>query len=174
MSMQERPKAVTLKGNPLTLLGPELKAGDPAPNFTVTANDFKPVTLADFKGKTKVLLPLFSVETPVCDAEMKQFNAAAAELPNTQILVLSMDLPFSQKRYCAAAGVDKIKVLSDYKDKSFSQAYGVLIKESQLTSRAVFVIDPQDKITYVEYVSEIGQQPNFDAVLGHLKEAAKA
>lgn len=174
MALQERPNAVMTKGGPRTLLGPALKPGDKAPAFTVTDNDFKPVSLSDFKGKTKILVSIFSVETPVCDTEMKRFNEEAAKLGDVAILILSMDLPFSQKRYCGAAGMDKVKVLSDYKDHSFSTAYGVFIKENRLTSRAVFVVDANDTVTYAQYVPELGQQPDFDALLNSVKQTVKA
>jgi thiol peroxidase len=173
MSLHERPKAVTIKGNPFTLVGHELKVGDKAPDFKVHAADFKAVSLADFKGKTKIFVPLFSVETSVCDAEIRRFNQEAAAMGEVMIAVVSMDLPFSAKRYCGAAGIDKVQVLSDYFDHSFTTGYGTFIKEKRLSSRAIFVVDAHDKVTYVEYVPEVGQQPNFDAVLNHLK-AVKA
>lgn len=166
---QERAKAVTLKGSPFTLVGPELKAGDRAPDFTLADGDLKPVSLSAFKGSTKIILSVPSLDTPVCDAEARRFNKEAAGLPGVRIAVVSVDLPFAQKRFCAAAGIDKLTTLSDYKDRSFGAAYGVLIKELALLARAVFVVGPDDKLAYVEYVKEAADQPAFDKVLAHLK-----
>lgn len=174
MEQQERPKAVTLKGNPLTLVGPAMKAGQPAPDFTLTDGDLKPVPLSSLKGKTKVLLSVPSLDTPVCDAEARRFNKEAAGLGGIKIVVVSVDLPFAQKRFCAAAGLDKVSTLSDYKDRSFGKAYGVFIKELALLSRAVFVLDAGDRVTYVEYVPEVADQPDYARLLAHLKLAVKA
>ncbi|MFA6316316.1 MAG: thiol peroxidase [Elusimicrobiota bacterium] len=169
----ERAKAVTLKGNPFTLVGPELKAGEPAPDFTVVDCDLKPVSLSAFKGGRTVILSAPSLDTPVCDAEARRFNKEASGLSGVNVALVSVDLPFAQKRFCAAAGIDKVTVLSDYKDRSFGAAYGVFIKELALLARAVFVVGADGKLTYVEYVKEVADQPDFDKVLGHLKTAAK-
>ncbi|MBI5883736.1 MAG: thiol peroxidase [Elusimicrobia bacterium] len=169
---QERTKAVTLKGNPFTLVGPELKAGDAAPDFTVSDGDLKPVSLSSFKG-TKVVLSVPSLDTPVCDTEARRFNKEAAALSGVTIALVSVDLPFAQKRFCGAAGIDKVGVLSDYKDRSFGTAYGVLIKELALLSRAVFIIGSDNKLTYVEYVKEVAEEPKYDQVLSHLRQTAK-
>jgi thiol peroxidase len=158
------------------LLGPELIAGRKAPDFRVVRNDMSPATLADFKGKTKVILSVPSVDTPVCDVEVRRFNKEAAALDNVVVLCVSVDLPFAQKRWCGAAGIDKVTTLSDYKELSFAKAYGVFIKETHLLARAVFVIDAEDEMTYVEYVPEITSEPSYEGVLEHLKhhQATKA
>jgi thiol peroxidase len=169
---QERPGAVTMRGNPVTLIGPEIKVGDKAPNFNaIEALGSPPVTLDGLKGKVKVFNVIVSVDTPVCDVQTKRFNAEAAGLPSdVEILTVSMDLPFAQKRYCGAAGIDKVKTASDYKDASFGQAYGVLIKENRLLARAVFVVDKDDKVQYVEYVKEVTHEPNYDGALSAIKK----
>jgi thiol peroxidase len=161
----ERANATTLRGTPFTLIGPELKAGDKAPDFTVLSHDLKPVTLADSAGKVRILSVVPSLDTPVCDTMTKRFNEEAARLPSVAILTISMDLPFAQKRWCGAAGVDKVQTLSDHRDGSFGSAYGTLIKELRLESRAVFVVDQQGTIRHAEYVKEVADQPNYEAAL---------
>jgi thioredoxin-dependent peroxiredoxin len=168
----ERKNAVTLKGNPFTLIGPELKVGDKAPEFFVLAGDLSPVTLASSKGKTRLILSVPSLDTPVCDAETHRFNEEAAKAPGVEVLVISVDLPFAQKRFCATAGIQNLKTLSDHRDVSFGKAFGTLIKELRLLSRAVFVVDANDKIQYVEYVKEVGSHPNYEAALSALKQGA--
>jgi thiol peroxidase len=166
----ERPNATTMRGNPLTLIGPELRVGDKAPAFTARTQDLQPFTLDDTKGKIRLFSAVPSLDTPVCDIETRRFNAEAAKLGDKiEIVTISVDLPFAQKRWCGAAGIDKIKVVSDYFDRSFSQAYGTLIKELRLSGRAVFVVDDKDTIRYVEYVPEIGNQPDYDRALSALK-----
>jgi thiol peroxidase len=174
MATQERPKAAAVNGNPLTLIGPQIKVGDKAPDFTAASAGMEPVSLAAFKGKTKVLLSVPSLDTQVCDLETRRFNEEAAKLPGVRFVVLSVDLPFAQKRFCSTAGIRNVTVLSDYKDHSFGRAYGTLIKENRLLARAVFVADGKDRITYVEYVPDITHHPDYDAVLGHLRETVKA
>lgn len=174
MAEQERKGAVTFKGNPLTLIGPELKKGDKAPNFQLLANDLSPVTLETFKGKTKLISVVPSLDTPVCDQQTKRFNEEASKLPsNVTVLTVSADLPFAQSRWCGAAHADKIKCLSDHRETAFAKAYGVLIKELRLLSRSIFVIGADDKIQYVEYVKEITQHPNYESALGSLRESAR-
>jgi len=168
--MVERKGAVTLRGNPLTAVGPELKAGDKAPDFRLIANDMKPVTLADTAGKVRILCSVPSLDTPVCDMETRKFNEEAGKLSGVEVLTVSMDLPYAQKRWCGAAGVTNVRTLSDYQDRSFGPAYGVLIKESQLDSRAVFVVDKDNTLRHVEYVKEIADQPNYEAALGAAKQ----
>src|SRR5688500_13022753 len=168
----ERKGAVTLRGNPMTLAGAELKAGDKAPNFALTGNDMKPVTLADTTGKVRIIATVPSLDTPVCDTETRRFNEEAAKLPGVEILVVSVDLPMAQKRWCGAAGVDKLRTLSDYRDRNFGDAFGVLIQEILLEARAVFVLDKDDTIRYVEYVKEVGDQPNFEAALEAARKLA--
>lgn len=168
--MKERTGVTSFKGNPVTLLGPELKTGDQAPNFQVVDTDLNPVSLADFKGKTKIICAAPSLDTPVCDTEIRRFNQEAAQLPdNVVVLVISLDLPFAQKRWCGGAGIDRVKTLSDYQARSFGLAYGVLIKELKLLSRSVFVVDADDTIRYLQHVPEITEEPDYAAVL----EAAK-
>jgi len=168
--MQERKGIITFKGNPMTLLGPEIRTGDKAPDFRVVDNGLAPVTLADFRGKVKIISAVPSLDTPVCDAETRRFNEEAAKLPgNAVVLTVSMDLPFAQKRWCAAAGVDRVKTLSDYQDRSFASAYGVLIRELGLLSRSVFVVDGNDVVRYVQHVKEVTNEPDYEAVLGAVK-----
>src|SRR5438128_4791244 len=163
---EERKGAVTMRGNPMTLVGPELKAGQKAPAFTAVGKGLAPVTLDQFKGKVKIIAAIPSIDTPVCDAETRRFNEEAAKLPgDVQILSVSMDLPFAQARWCGAAGVDKVTTLSDYKDRDFGAKYGVLIKELGLLARAVFVVDKNDNVVYSEYVSEVANHPNYEAAL---------
>lgn len=168
--MKERQGVVTFKGEPLTLLGPGLKSGDRAPDFQVVNAALAPVTLADFKGKTKIIAAVPSLDTPVCDTETRRFNEEAAKLGDkVVILTISLDLPFAQKRWCAAAGVERITVLSDYQERSFALAYGVLIKELGLLCRAIFVVDDGDIIRHVEYVEEVTAEPDYVAALDAAK-----
>ncbi|HZT31408.1 MAG TPA: thiol peroxidase [Bryobacteraceae bacterium] len=167
----ERAGATTLRGNPLTLIGPELKPGDAAPDFTLVDNGLKTVTLADTGRNVRIISVVPSLDTPVCDAQTKRFNEEAAKLPNVDILTVSMDLPFAQKRWCGAFGVDKVKMLSDHRDGSFGANYGTLIKELRIESRAIFVLDQENKIRYVEYVKEVADFPNYDAALAAVNTA---
>lgn len=162
--------SVTFKDKPVTLLGNQLKAGDQAPDFKVLANDMSEVTLADSKGSVRLIAAVPSVDTGVCDAEVRRFNEEASKLENVKVLTISVDLPFAQKRWCAAAGIENVQTLSDHRDLSFGKAYGVAIEELRLLARSVFVIDSSDKITYVEYVDEVTSHPNYEAAI----EAAKA
>lgn len=167
---QERAGVITFQGNPLTLIGPELKAGDQAPDFQVVGGDLKPVSLQAFEGKTKLISVVPSLDTPVCDQQTRKFNEEASKLPdNVVVLTISVDLPFAQGRFCSTAGLTKVTTLSDYKDVSFGQAYGALIKELRLLTRAIFVIGADNKISYVEYVKEITNHPNYEAALEALK-----
>lgn len=162
---------VTFKGNPVTLVGPELKVGDAAPNFSVVDNALGQVTLANYDGKVKIVSAVPSLDTPVCDTETRRFNQAAASLPGeVVVLTISADLPFAQKRWCAAAGIDKVVTLSDYRDRSFSLAYGVLIEELKLLSRSIFVIDQKNVIRYIQHVPEVTQEPDYDAVISAAKQ----
>lgn len=167
---QERTGVATIKGNPLTLVGPELKVGDKAPNFTVNKDLMTQVSLADYAGKVKLISVVSSLDTGVCDAQTRRFNEEASKLgDNVIILTVSVDLPFAQSRWCGAAGVDKVITLSDYKSKSFGQAYGVLIKELQLDMRSIFVVDANDTIQYVEYLAEMTNHPNYDSAVAAVK-----
>lgn len=172
-SIQERHGAATFKGDPLTLIGPELKVGSKAPEFQVLAQDLSPVTLSSLKGKTLLISVVPSLDTPVCDAQTRRFNEEAAKLPNAQVLAVSMDLPFAQKRWCGAAGIERVKVVSDHKDASFGKAYGVLIKELRLLSRAIFLVDTTGTVRYVEYVPEVASHPNYEAALAAARPLAK-
>lgn len=167
---QERTGVATFKGNPLTLIGPELQVGDTAPDFTISKNLLEDASLKDFAGKIKLISVVPSLDTGVCDAQTRRFNEAAAGLSeDVVILTVSADLPFAQARWCGAAGVDQVITLSDYKSRSFGQAYGVLIKEFQLDMRSIFVVDQNDKITYVEYLSEMTEHPNYEAAIEAVK-----
>jgi thioredoxin-dependent peroxiredoxin len=170
----ERPGATTLKGNPLTLIGPELKAGDKAPDFNLVDNGLKNVTLADTGNNVRILSVVPSLDTPVCDAQTKRFNEEASKLPGVDILSVSMDLPFAQKRWCGAFGVDNVKMLSDHRDGSFGSHYGTLIKELRIESRAIFVLDRSNTVRHAEYVKEVAEHPNYDAALSAARAAASA
>jgi thiol peroxidase len=168
---RERQGAVTFKGNPLTLIGPELKAGAKAPDFQVLAQDLAPVALGQFKGKTLLISVVPSLDTPVCDAQTRRFNEEAARLAGVEILTVSMDLPFAQKRWCGAAGIDRVQVVSDHRDGSFGRAYGTLLKELRLLTRSIFLVDGGGTIRYVEYVPEVASHPNYDAALAAARQA---
>jgi thiol peroxidase len=169
--MEERTGQITRKGNPLTLLGKALKVGDPAPDFEALDNNLTPVRLSSFKGKTCVISSVPSLDTPVCDMETRRFNQEAGNLgAGVQVLTISMDLPFAQKRWCGAAGVERVITLSDHKDAVFGRAYGVLIKELRLLARAVFVVDAKGILRYSQLVKEQSQEPDYDAVLAAVKD----
>lgn len=171
--MLERPGLVTMRGNPLTLVGPELKVGDHAPDFSLVTNDMELVTLADYHGLALALVSVPSLDTPVCAVETRRFNAEAAKLAQgVRILTISMDLPFAQKRWCGAMGIDKVETLSDHREASFGLNYGVLIKELRLLARAVFVVDRAGQLSYVELVREIADEPYYAGVLDALARAA--
>ncbi|WP_445489685.1 thiol peroxidase [Niallia sp. 03133] len=161
--------SITFKNQPVTLLGQEIKVGDKAPNFSVLANDMSEVTLESSKGNVRLFSVIPSIDTGVCDAQTRRFNEEAAKLDNVQIITVSADLPFAQRRWCAAAGIDRVMTVSDHKDLSFGQAYGVAIEELRLLARAIFVVDSNDTVTYAEYVTEATNHPNYEAAV----EAAK-
>ena len=155
----------------MTLLGPEIRVGGKAPDFRAVDSGLAPVTLSDFKGKIKIISSVPSLDTPTCDIETRRFNLEAAKLPdNVALITVSLDLPFAQKRWCAAAGVDKVKILSDYQDRSFADAYGVLIKELKLLSRSIFVIDADDVVRYIQHVRDMSTEPDYAEVLGAVKK----
>ena len=169
--MQERDGLVTMKGNPITLMGTELQVGDKAPDFVAVDNDLNPVSFDSFRGKVCIVSSVPSLDTPVCDMETRRFNDEAGRLgDDVEILTISMDLPFAQKRWCGAAGVDRVQTFSDHRDAAFGQAYGVLIKGLRLLARAVFVVDKEGTIRYMELVKEIASEPDYDAVMTALKE----
>ena len=164
--MSERTGLVTMKGNPLTLVGKEVKVGDTAPDFEVLNDKLEPVKLSSFKGKVVVLVSVPSVDTPVCDLETKRFNQEAGKLGvDVAILTISMDLPFAQKRWCAAAGVENLQLLSDHRDALFGNSYGVLIKELRLLARTVFIVDRKGTVQYIQYVRETTEEPDYREVL---------
>ena len=164
--MQERTGLVTMKGGPLTLLGPALRVGERAPEFTALGNDLQPVSLSSFRGKRVLISSVPSLDTPVCDLQTRRFNAEAQKLgPDVPILTLSMDLPFAQARWCGAAGAKNVRTLSDHRDASFGTAFGLLIKESRLLARAVLILDREGIVRYVQLVPEIGQEPDYDDAL---------
>jgi thiol peroxidase len=160
--------SVTFKGNPVTLAGSEVRAGQPAPDFTLQkSGDMSDYTLASGAGKTRIFVAVPSLDTPVCDSEVRRFNEEASQLPDTEVVVVSMDLPFAQKRWCGAAGAENVVAASD-RAASFGESYGVLIQGGPLDrilARAVFVVGPDDTVRHVEYVRDIGEHPDYDAAL---------
>ena len=171
--MEERSGVVTMKGNPLTLLGGEIKVGDKAPDFVVVDNDLQPVRFSSYSGKIVVISAVPSLDTPVCDMETRRFNDEAGRLSDdVVILTISMDLPFAQKRWCGAAGVDRVITLSDYRDAEFGKAYGALIKELRLLARVVFVVDQSGVVRYVQTVKELTQEPDYESVLAAVRALA--
>jgi thiol peroxidase len=171
--MAERKGLVTFKGNPLTLVGDEVKVGQKAPDFVAIDNNLAPVRFSSYHGKTCIISSVISLDTPVCDTQTRKFNEEASRLgPGVVILTLSMDLPFAQKRWCGASGVDKIQTLSDHRDASFGTSYGVLIKELRLLARAVFVVDQKSVLQYQQVVKEVTDEPDYNAVLKELKRIA--
>ena len=162
----ENKTAITFKGNAMTLIGNQVKVGQKAPDFKLTANDLSEVTLKSSAGKVRLISVVPSIDTPVCDLQTKRFNDEAGKLSDKVVVsTVSMDLPFAQKRWCGAASATKVQMLSDYKDHSFGVAYGARIKELGLLTRAVVVIDAQDVVQYAEYVSEVTAHPDYDAAL---------
>lgn len=165
---QER--SATLKGNPITLVGPQLAAGNAAPDFTLNKNLLETASLKDFAGKVKLISVVPSLDTGVCDAQTRRFNEEASKLgDNVVIITVSADLPFAQARWCGAAGVDRVVTLSDYKENAFGKAYGVFIKELHLDMRSIFVLDRNDQITYVEVLGEMTEHPNYEAAIAAVK-----
>jgi len=169
----ERPAAVTHKGIPRTAIGPALRVGDKAPDFKLLATDFSEVTLAGSADKVRLISVVPSLDTGICDAQTRRFNQEAAGFGDgVVVLTVSVDLPYAQRRWCGAAGVDRVITLSDHRDVNFGDAYGTHVKETRLELRAVFVVDRDDVVRYVEYVPEIAQHPDYDAALAALREVA--
>jgi thiol peroxidase len=169
--MEEKKGIVTMRGNPLTLVGEEVKVGNPAPDFIVLDNNLSPVKFSSYRGKICIISSVPSLDTPVCDIETRKFNEEAGSLGEVVvILTVSMDLPFAQKRWCAAAGVKRIQTLSDHRDASFGTSYGALIKELRLLARAVFLVDRKGILQYVQLVKEISKEPDYEEVLNALKK----
>jgi len=159
-------KTITMKGNPLTLAGQEVHVGDKAPDFEVVANDLSPFKFSSLKDKVAIICSVPSLDTPTCDIETRRFNEEAAKLgPDVELLTISMDLPFAQKRWCGAAGVDRLKTYSDHRDAAFGLAYGVLIEKLRLLARAVFVVDQAGVIRYTQIVPEVANEPDYEEVL---------
>ncbi|MBN1871005.1 MAG: thiol peroxidase [Candidatus Omnitrophica bacterium] len=161
-----------VKGNPVTLVGRELKTGDKAPGFKVLDAGLKDIAGSEFGGRLRLIASVPSLDTPVCDLEIKRFNEEAVKLSNEiEIIFISCDLPFAQKRFCQAHGIKQVKTFSDHRDVEFGKNYGVLIKELRLLSRAIFIIGKDDRIKYVEYVDELTSQPHYDKALEELRKA---
>ncbi|MDR2825515.1 MAG: thiol peroxidase [Deltaproteobacteria bacterium] len=167
--MQERKGVITFAGNPLTLLGAELKPGTTAPEFTLLSNDLQPKKLSDYKGIAVIISVVPSLDTGVCDLQTKRFNKEADNLKNVQILTVSCDLPFAQARWCGAADAKHLVTLSDHFDLNFGLSYGVAIKELRLLTRAIFVLDKAHKVVYTQIVPEVTTAVNFDAALAAAK-----
>ncbi len=168
-TLSERANAITLKGNPLTLLGNEVKVGDMAPDATVVGNDLAEVKISSFKGKKLIISAVPSLDTPTCDTETRRFNKEAGALNGVTILTVSCDLPFAQKRWCGAAGISNLTTLSDYRYGSFGENYGVMIKGLKILARCVFVVDASGKICHIELVKEVANEPNYEEVLKAVK-----
>lgn len=168
--MKETTRKITFKGNPLTLLGETVKVGDKAPDFTVLSAGLEPVKLSDYDGKVRVLAIYPSIDTGVCQAQNRRFNAEADKLGDALVLSISCDLPFAQSRFCAAEGLDKVITLSDHKDVDFGIKYGYLIKELRLLARGTVVIDKTGIVKYVEFVPEVTTEPDYESALKVVKE----
>jgi len=172
--MTDAKNTINFKGNPLTLVGSRPSIGEPAPDFEVLANDMSTVKLSELQGKVLVICSVPSLDTPVCDTEVRKFNEQATSLgDDVAVLVISMDLPFAQKRWCGAAGVKNVQTLSDHNQAQFGGTYGVLIKELRLLARTVFVVDKEGVIRYIEVVEELTNEPDYQAALKAAKEARK-
>ena len=165
-------RSTILMGKPFSLAGPELKAGDKAPDFEMMDSSLRAVNLASTGTGVRIFSVVPSLDTPVCDAQTKRFEDEAAALPNINIYTVSTDLPFAQKRWCGTYGISRVAMLSDHKDTSFGDRYGTLIPDMRIESRAIFVVDPSNTIQYVEYVKEVGSHPNYDAALAAARTVA--
>ncbi|MHC4598575.1 MAG: thiol peroxidase [Planctomycetota bacterium] len=169
--MAEREGLVTLKGNPVVLLGNEVRVGDPAPEVVLIDNGLKAWALSSTRGKVVVVASVPSLDTPVCDVETRRFNEEATKLGEDVVVVaVSMDLPFAQKRWCGAAGVDRVVTLSDHREGAFGIAFGVLIRDVRLLARAVFVLDREGVVRHVQTVPEVGEEPDYEAVLKEVRD----
>ena len=172
--MKEREKAVSLHGNPFTLLGEEVETGEKAPAFKVLDNDLQEVDQEILHGRVSAIVSVPSLDTPVCDREVRRFNEEAAKLANSvQVLTISMDLPFAQKRWCGAAGIEQVKTLSDHRDFNFGKNWGLAIKELRLLARSVYIVDKEGQVVYREIVSELGDEPNYEEALSVLKKLSQ-
>jgi thioredoxin-dependent peroxiredoxin len=172
--MAERHGLITIHGNPLTLVGDEIKVGSQAPDVELLDNDLNPVKLSSYLGKVVVIASVPSLDTPVCDIETRRFNDEAANLgSDIELVTISMDLPFAQKRWCGVAGITRIKTLSDHRQGDFGMAYGVLIKELRLLARAIFILDRRGTVKYVQLIKEVADEPNYEEVLQTLNTMAE-
>lgn len=172
--MENTQTTVTFEGNPLTLVGNQVMVGDTAPDVEVLANDLLPVKLSNFRGKVCVICSVPSLDTPVCDTQTRKFNERAASLGDDVIvLTISMDLPFAQHRWCGSANAEYIQTLSDHRKAEFGNGFGVLIKELRLLARAVFVVDAEGIIRYIQIVDELTDEPDYEAALKAVKEIEK-
>ncbi|MFC1635377.1 thiol peroxidase [Planctomycetota bacterium] len=170
--MADTQNSVTFQGNPLTLVGQPPKVGEPAPDFEALGNDLSPVKLSSLQGKIRVICSVPSLDTPVCDTEIRTFNEQATSLgDDVVVLAISMDLPFAQQRWCGAAGVKNVQTLSDHRETEFGKTYGVLIKELRLLARAVFVVDKTGVLRYIQIVDELTNEPDYEAALQAVKDA---
>ena len=166
----ERKGVIVFKGNPLTLIGPEIRVGDKAPDFSILSNELKEHNLKDFNGKLKVISVTPSLDTPVCDLQATRFDKEATSLPDDVVVLnISCDLPFAMARFCSAKNIGKVRTFSDHRDVSFGTAYGVLIKELRLLARAIFIVDKDDVIRYIEIVPEVTNEPDYAKALSALK-----
>jgi thiol peroxidase len=164
--MAERPGLITIHGNSLTLVGNEVKVGSQAPDVELLDNDLNPIKLSSYLGKVLIIASVPSLDTPVCDIETRRFNDEAANLSHDiELVTISMDLPFAQKRWCGATGVTRVKTLSDHRQADFGMAYGVLIKELRLLARAIFILNREGTVKYVQLVREVSNEPNYEEVL---------
>ncbi len=167
-------RTATLRGNPVKLAGAELHPGDTAPDFTCVDNALKPVTLAGTGNAVRIFSVLPSLDTPICDAQTRRFNEEAAKLSGVDIYTISVDLPFAQRRYCNSFAIDRVKMLSDHKDTSFGRNYGTLLEDLRIECRAIFVLDRDNVIRYVEYVKETGEHPDYEPALRTARALAGA
>ncbi|HWQ54935.1 MAG TPA: thiol peroxidase [Bryobacteraceae bacterium] len=170
----ERPGAITVQGRPFALVGPELKPGDTAPDFHLVDSSNKPVKLEDTEGRVRIFSVVPSLDTPICDAQTRRFNIESEKLPGVDVYNVSMDLPFAQKRWCGQFAVDRVRMLSDHREASFGVAWGTLIQELRLESRAIFVVGKDNVIRYVEYVKELTDHPDYDSALAAVQETMTA
>jgi len=174
LSITERHGLITIHGDPLTLVGDEIKVGSQAPDVELLDNDLNPVKLSSYLGKVLVIASVPSLDTPVCDIETRRFNDEAANLgSDIELVTISMDLPFAQKRWCGVAGITRIKTLSDHRQADFGMAYGVLIKELRLLARAIFILDRRGTVQYVQLIKEVADEPNYEEVLQTLNTMAE-
>lgn len=169
--MADTNENITFKGDKIEVAGDSIAVGSAAPEFTLTANDMSNVSLGDFKGKVLVLSVVPSIDTPVCQVQTKRFNEEATSLSEqVEILTVSVDLPFAQSRWCGAEGVERVKTASDYRERTFGEAYGTYLPGLGILTRAVFVVDGEGTVQHVEYVNEVAEEPNYEAALGKVEE----